>query len=962
MIETFGEDFFDGMSGTYPLFVNLTLENLLYVNRLNLGTLYGSCIYLTWTYCHNWEITNFGKLSKWKISVNLLGQKKREIDELYQFLKHWILDSEDIFVYANTFFEDTQFLYEIFWWLQINPKTVQQEFWDRFVQKRIQNLCETKHSYFLAGYINKYYDLFLTHEITILETLKNRDLTPVDQENLEKIEFLKWKLLEEVEVLSPSEYVLLSNEDKREYLSIYKDLDDLWKNKKICTEAWFWYFETETDQKIKSEMIELLCWNFGGGWFDIESLYETIIMTLTQWKQEMYRSLFSQIFKYDKYRVRYSVSKYYFWKLAWRLLTSFDEVTVENMELFSDILEYSAYFTFDENLLKSFENLQIYIKKLLQDWNNNSIVQSLLYKYNKLSVELLWKIPPIEFQENMLWNIDWSKSQWEEIDTYILSQSAYLNKKQEILTILSNISYAPYDIHESNINTLLKYDPSEKVYQEFLSQRLWYLFFSFNNDSVELAYNNDRGMLSDVYLNRIESDLLNDASQKEWRSDNNKKAQLRFIKYANEFWILVDSRLFIRFWEDDTGSVENDQNMVLEFLKWIDTDRLWEYESQFSLWWINSIVDMLVFYMNHNNDEIRKIATQKINSSGKKTTVQEYRDQLRIEDYGWIIAKDKVAWANNTATRNKIDWIETIELSEWASLQEVEYYEAIQTATVQMEKTTVSVWWALQGALPNVWHLTDEEIQLQDSIDEITFFVEKLQKYAMAELYMFMREQNCSDEFIQEVTEYFDSDKFTGVVLFTNQPERRTSWYSSWALWTASVKNWNSSIALNLSLISESLWNESKNESKSLYDAITDVYLHEFFHIVDYSKKWDQEDDFDKVKFNEVSLEEVMTEICSTYLEWLWNEKELKDITKLWERKWINSISFLQFLNEWYEVWSDNYELLEFFEGARKEWKLWYMLEILVNWSIDDCKKLIDEVFKHSDPKKTWRDIIPWLQ
>jgi hypothetical protein len=42
-------------------------------------------------------------------------------------------------------------------------------------------------------------------------------------------------------------------------------------------------------------------------------------------------------------------------------------------------------------------------------------------------------------------------------------------------------------------------------------------------------------MLSDVYLNRIESDLLNDASQKEWRSDNNKKAQLRFIKYANEF-------------------------------------------------------------------------------------------------------------------------------------------------------------------------------------------------------------------------------------------------------------------------------------------------------------------------------------------------------------------------------------------------------------------------------------------
>jgi hypothetical protein len=38
--------------------------------------------------------------------------------------------------------------------------------------------------------------------------------------------------------------------------------------------------------------------------------------------------------------------------------------------------------------------------------------------------------------------------------------------------------------------------------------------------------------------------------------------------------------------------------------------------------------------MNHNNDEIRKIATQKINSSGKKTTVQEYRDQLRIEDYG----------------------------------------------------------------------------------------------------------------------------------------------------------------------------------------------------------------------------------------------------------------------------------------------------------------------------------------
>jgi ssRNA-specific RNase YbeY (16S rRNA maturation enzyme) len=279
-----------------------------------------------------------------------------------------------------------------------------------------------------------------------------------------------------------------------------------------------------------------------------------------------------------------------------------------------------------------------------------------------------------------------------------------------------------------------------------------------------------------------------------------------------------------------------------------------------------------------------------------------------------------------------------------------------------MEKTTVSVWWALQGALPNVWHLTDEEIQLQDSIDEITFFVEKLQKYAMAELYMFMREQNCSDEFIQEVTEYFDSDKFTGVVLFTNQPERRTSWYSSWALWTASVKNWNSSIALNLSLISESLWNESKNESKSLYDAITDVYLHEFFHIVDYSKKWDQEDDFDKVKFNEVSLEEVMTEICSTYLEWLWNEKELKDITKLWERKWINSISFLQFLNEWYEVWSDNYELLEFFEGARKEWKLWYMLEILVNWSIDDCKKLIDEVFKHSDPKKTWRDIIPWLQ
>lgn len=960
LIKTFWKDFFDGIPDSYPLFVNVVLDNILHVDKEEFEVLFEEYFYERDSYLTTYDKTNFGELCVWKIWLDRIKSKKWHVWEMKLFYSYWILSIEDVIIFANLYKSDEEYVHEILRWLNLPPQFIQETLWEVYIKKRISYLINKLDALYLSYFIAKNYEFWSTQEELIIDILDTKSLSLLDKEYLEeRVKFLEWVFQNKQNVLSVSDYVLLTDIEKTEYLSIYEGLYDTWTSIEKYTKARFEYFEIEWNEEIKWNMIELFCENFYQSWL-IEEVYESIILESVKWKEESYMSLFDAIFN-DKMIFNISDTGYYFPRLSWHIFSVFNQITNKKTQLFSDILNYSDFFRFDSNLLDWLIILHSYITASIQQWKNESVVQELHIKYNKLSIELLWKIPPIEFQSSMLWSIDWSGDNWELIDIYILWHTAYKEKKVGIAKILNALPIQSHEIHESNLNTLMRYDPDEKFYEELLSQRLWYLFILFGDDSVVLEFGNERWTLSDDFRDRIELELLNYMSQKEWREKNNEKAHLKFLKYANEFDILVDPSIFIRFENKWNTSIETSNAMILEFLKWIDTDRLGEYESKFSLWGINSIVDMLVYYMNHNIDEIRKLATQKFNSSGRKTSVQEYRDQLRVEDYGWTTAKDKLAWANNSVTRTKIEWIDGVKFSEWATQGETNYYEAVQNATQQMSKTKILVWWELQEEIPDIWHLSDQEQELKDTMDETIFFVEKLQKYALAELYMFIGEQNCSDEFIQTVTEYFDSDIYTGVILFSNEAERRLAWHSMSALWIASLENWNTSIALNLALIAKSLWNESKNETKSLYDAITDVYLHEFFHIVDYSKKWEQEDEFDKVKYNEVNLEEVMTEIYSTYLERLWNEQELKDITKLWEWKWIKSISFLQFLNEWYEDWSDDFQLLEFFERTRKEWKLWYMLEVFVNGNIDECKRLINDVFENSDPQKTWRDIIPWL-
>ena len=595
------------------------------------------------------------------------------------------------------------------------------------------------------------------------------------------------------------------------------------------------------------------------------------------------------------------------------------------------------------NSLSKFETLNHKTSLLLN--NKRFIVQ-----FNALAHKTDFKILPIYIEDITLFlDVD---MRWVDLLHIIWSKDNYYKNKEAIKNFFRNPS-------QDILCTLLRFDKDDIDYNEAL---LSVIGSDFTSNLPPFWKKQDRIFLDTWKQYALEKVLLQDASSQQEKRDNmDKKWRLLFLQYCNIFWILVDPRIFMKFDATQVNKIETDNEVILKFLEWVDVDHLERY-TKFGIESLQQIINMLVYYMKDNNDAIRRIAIKKATQAPSYYKPPSlFDDSLHIEDYWGKNTLNKVAWAQNAHTTNKIEHIDKQKFSEGATLDEAKQYQLTQVAIEHM--STKLVVKHKMKEIPSWKEGVNYDQSIEDKSEMYRVFVEKLQKYATATFYQFLEvnspEPGMSQQTKDAIKEYLASGVFIWSTIYPQQSDWMNAGFSSNTLGVAKNDKWKVSIHLNLYGIIASAKSDASNEDKSDLDALADVFLHEYIHVIDHAIQWSKELAFDETEFRWVELEEVKTEMFATYLELFGNEKEMTETMKKWLNKWMNTISFIQFLNEWYESWSDDVNLIEFFEFSKSAGMLWKVMELYVIWDLEWLRVLIDDIYKDKTPQKTWKDIIP---
>lgn len=827
----------------------------------------------------------------------------------------------------------------------------------------IEHIMDNASTPLLIDRINKSKDAILNNSAikeSVINNIQKRR-APKDMPEISKQTWLELEIPEKKWLLSVEQYSKLERASRVEYITSLPnrhaiDVTDFnWNIVRIIE-----YIEAENDPDFREILFrnfqdKYLLYSNEEGWFDIARLkfFEDYIINKIDFYMSEHTDFILYIFANHEsadshYQSKIKIIEY---------LSIKEKISDQEYETLSYCIKSVISKWCKENDIVNLVALSDRENKSKTTVSPDSGYSEFLVFFNKLAHTLDFKIPTID-KDLKDYCKESTGSIWNLLDL-VWSQANYERNKIHIKEY-----YKKHVPSRKDIQALLYFDKSDEEYNDILIQRLKDHFSQWFDWIWDKA---DRKILDTSQRDAIEKSLLWDAdSQQEIRSTFEVDKKILFLLYCNTFDILVDPRIFMKFDATQQNTIERDSNVIIEFLKWVDVDSLERYK-KFGIESLQSIIDMLIFYMQDNNDAIRRMATQKATQTpGQYRSPALFERSLEKEDYGWENTMINVWGANNAHTLDKVENIDNQNLPEWASPAQERYYYLVQEAIQHMSTKTVKVSKTGQSRhskLQETKQWIEFNQAIENKIELYLLFVEKLQKYATATLYQFLEdnspEPGMSEIRKKSIKEYLAWDRFTWSTLYTQKSDRLLAWFEADTLGVAKTIDWETSIHLNISGIVESIENNAWNETKSDFDALADVFLHEFIHVVDHSFKWDYEWMFDNTNFRWVELEEVLTEVFATYLEILGNEKEMTSIMQKALKKWMNNISFIQFLNEGYEDWSDDAALIEFFEFARESWKLWNAMELYVEWDLSWFRLLIDTVYAWRIPPKTWKDIIP---